>query len=514
MKTARKSDRDSSSFVKITAPILLHVEISPLQKILCGTIQSLSFKEGYCFASNEYLARATGVSLATIKRDMKVLSSGPEPLVQKHIIKRKGYKVVKREVRLILDRLPKTKAGWQINLDTMLLSRKDLTAGQKLVLSIVDQFGGSEGFARIPDSRLAAFLSKSPTNALRFVKRMEQKGLIYLGEVGDTGREYSLNNIEPKLPTGKLNVAHRSASEYKGSKNIGGSKNTPNKNEPCEITKMSPTVDNFVTIDKDHSNNTSFTFTDIKKRFKKFNGVFDWSCVYEALLIMSLEDSFLKLYLKDVHSKDIPTSRLIFVLDEFSQAVQLQNNPRKRPVEFVTWFLHWAKSGGGKIAVEKDLPLAYSGIKLANEFVERDFLSQVKGINLLGLDESGKLKKSIAVKYARCLLLTENVIYAINSFYSANGLKGSAHAAKRIIESYLTAIGLENDFITVHDLFSDLTKSLMRPDFQKAFLAFPKPGSIEYPSVAIRQRIPSNPFTHSATLNAEMLERMQIIENE
>lgn len=62
------------SYIIIPAQIRADQKLKPLEKLLLGEIITLSHKEGYCWASNAYLARTYGVSRRTIIRSLKILS--------------------------------------------------------------------------------------------------------------------------------------------------------------------------------------------------------------------------------------------------------------------------------------------------------------------------------------------------------------------------------------------------------------------------------------------------------
>lgn len=81
----------------IPATVLYNKELKANEKLLYAIITSLACKEGYCFASNEYLAEELGVHPKTISswisdlRDKKFIKVEILRNENKQIIKRKIY---------------------------------------------------------------------------------------------------------------------------------------------------------------------------------------------------------------------------------------------------------------------------------------------------------------------------------------------------------------------------------------------------------------------------------------
>jgi uncharacterized phage protein (TIGR02220 family) len=63
-------------FVVTPYPVLVDEQLSPSTKLLYGIVSSLTRKEGYCFATNEYISDSLGVSKRTVERGLKQLEEG------------------------------------------------------------------------------------------------------------------------------------------------------------------------------------------------------------------------------------------------------------------------------------------------------------------------------------------------------------------------------------------------------------------------------------------------------
>lgn len=86
------------SFIAIPFELLRREDLSASQKVLVGLIHSLSAKDGYCFASNQYLGEAIGVSSENVRKWIKGLE---EKGIVNRIVKRKpNGEIDSRELRL------------------------------------------------------------------------------------------------------------------------------------------------------------------------------------------------------------------------------------------------------------------------------------------------------------------------------------------------------------------------------------------------------------------------------
>ena len=65
----------NTSFLTVPYSILSHKELTLSAKLLLAEILSLSKLEGYCYASNEYLAERLNVSSKTVKNSLRQLKS-------------------------------------------------------------------------------------------------------------------------------------------------------------------------------------------------------------------------------------------------------------------------------------------------------------------------------------------------------------------------------------------------------------------------------------------------------
>ena len=80
----------------IPTPILYNKDLKPNQKLLYAIITSLSCKEGYCFASNKYLAEKLNVNPKTISNWISDLNSREFIIVD--IEKNENNQVIQRRI--------------------------------------------------------------------------------------------------------------------------------------------------------------------------------------------------------------------------------------------------------------------------------------------------------------------------------------------------------------------------------------------------------------------------------
>ena len=87
------------NFITIPYDLLARTDLTASDKNLMGLINSLSAKEGYCFASNSYLGNALGVSASGVRKCIYRLE---DLNLIKTTIKRKDNKEIEsREIRLV-----------------------------------------------------------------------------------------------------------------------------------------------------------------------------------------------------------------------------------------------------------------------------------------------------------------------------------------------------------------------------------------------------------------------------
>lgn len=88
------------SFIAIPFELLNREDLSCSQKVLMGLIHSLSAKDGYCYASNQYLGEAIGVSSENVR---KWVSQLEQKGIVSRIVKRKANgEIDVRELRLLI----------------------------------------------------------------------------------------------------------------------------------------------------------------------------------------------------------------------------------------------------------------------------------------------------------------------------------------------------------------------------------------------------------------------------
>ena len=86
------------NFITIPYDLLARTDLTASEKNLMGLLNSLSAKEGYCYASNAYLGNALGIGVSGIRKCIYKLESMN---LIKSVIKRKANNEIEsREIRL------------------------------------------------------------------------------------------------------------------------------------------------------------------------------------------------------------------------------------------------------------------------------------------------------------------------------------------------------------------------------------------------------------------------------
>lgn len=80
----------------IPATILYNKELKANEKLLYATITSLAFKEGYCFATNKYLAEKLGVNHKTISSWISDLQKRKFIIVE--LIRNENKQIIQRKI--------------------------------------------------------------------------------------------------------------------------------------------------------------------------------------------------------------------------------------------------------------------------------------------------------------------------------------------------------------------------------------------------------------------------------
>jgi hypothetical protein len=87
------------NFIIIPYDLLARTDLTASEKNLMGLLNSLSAKEGYCFASNQYLADALGMKLDGVRGCL--LSLEKKKLITRVIKRKENNEVDSREIRLL-----------------------------------------------------------------------------------------------------------------------------------------------------------------------------------------------------------------------------------------------------------------------------------------------------------------------------------------------------------------------------------------------------------------------------
>ena len=82
----------------IPATVLYNKELKANEKLLYAIITSLACKEGYCFASNEYLAEKLGVNRKTVSSWITHLEE--KKFIIREVIKNENQRILKRKIYL------------------------------------------------------------------------------------------------------------------------------------------------------------------------------------------------------------------------------------------------------------------------------------------------------------------------------------------------------------------------------------------------------------------------------
>ena len=82
----------------IPATVLYNKELKANEKLLYAIITSLACKEGYCFASNEYLAEKLGVNRKTVSSWITHLEE--KKFIIREVIRNENQRILKRKIYL------------------------------------------------------------------------------------------------------------------------------------------------------------------------------------------------------------------------------------------------------------------------------------------------------------------------------------------------------------------------------------------------------------------------------
>lgn len=88
------------SFIAIPFELLNREDLSCSHKILMGLINSLSAKDGYCYASNQYLGNALGVNPQSVRKWISYLEE--KQLISRLVKRKPNGEVDTRELRLLI----------------------------------------------------------------------------------------------------------------------------------------------------------------------------------------------------------------------------------------------------------------------------------------------------------------------------------------------------------------------------------------------------------------------------
>lgn len=86
-----------SYYAVIPSWVLSHISLSPSEKLMCALISAMSQKNGYCFATNEALAKALSVSESSVKHVLSNLETANVIAIHNKKTKKAGN----RQIRLV-----------------------------------------------------------------------------------------------------------------------------------------------------------------------------------------------------------------------------------------------------------------------------------------------------------------------------------------------------------------------------------------------------------------------------
>ena len=87
------------SFIAIPFELLNREDLSCSHKILMGLIHSLSAKDGYCYASNQYLGNALGVNSQSVRKWISYLEE--KQLISRVVKRKPNGEIEVRELRVL-----------------------------------------------------------------------------------------------------------------------------------------------------------------------------------------------------------------------------------------------------------------------------------------------------------------------------------------------------------------------------------------------------------------------------
>lgn len=86
------------NFITIPYDLLARTDLTASEKNLMGLLNSLSAREGYCFASNQYLTEALGMKLEATRKCLSSLEA--KKLITRTIKRKENNEIESREIRL------------------------------------------------------------------------------------------------------------------------------------------------------------------------------------------------------------------------------------------------------------------------------------------------------------------------------------------------------------------------------------------------------------------------------
>lgn len=92
----KENENSIGYYSVIPATVLYNKELKANEKLLYAIINSLANKEGYCFATNEYLAKKLGVHRKTVSNWITHLED--KKFIITEVIKNENQQVLKRKI--------------------------------------------------------------------------------------------------------------------------------------------------------------------------------------------------------------------------------------------------------------------------------------------------------------------------------------------------------------------------------------------------------------------------------
>jgi hypothetical protein len=126
------------NFIIIPNDLLARTDLTASEKILLGLLNSLSAKQGYCFASNQYLGDALGVSSENVRKWISQLEG--KKLISRLIKRKPNGEIEVRELRLLTPMVEFNHPSGKIQPDPMVEFDHIIDNTNKVINNSIERF--------------------------------------------------------------------------------------------------------------------------------------------------------------------------------------------------------------------------------------------------------------------------------------------------------------------------------------------------------------------------------------